>query len=263
MVGAYGRGKFGKRGRQQYVVTLEARADRPGDPVAHVEGPYELRTAHPAAPGVARQHLGLDGRLVHGAAVRLGEAVDPGHQVRRPQPGVGEDELLPAHPEVHAGGFDPVAERLQQAGGGQGGLVYGRFHGASVPGGGEQPDVQPPRVAGALLGVRAPGRCREVGIAALGAVDQVEERRAVAHGPAEGAVHRQAVEDLVGVRTHGDAAAGGLEPEQPRTGRRDADRAGRVGGVREGVMPAATAAAEPPLEPPASGRGPRGCGSLR
>ncbi len=89
-------------------------------------------------------------------------------------------------------------------------------------------DAQPRRRLANELPPRARrGRGGDAGIAGLGAGEQVERERAVAHAARDHAFAGGAEPELAEPRTHRDAPARGLEHEQAAAGRRRADRRGR------------------------------------
>ncbi len=81
-----------------------------------------------------------------------------------------------------------------------------------------------------LLGERPLGRRRPPRVAGLVAGHHVEQRGSVEHRPGQRAARREALEPAV--RRRRDAAARGLDPEQPAARRRNADRAAAVAPVR-------------------------------
>ena len=149
--------------------------------------------------------------------------------------------------------LDRVPERLQQAG-----RVLGRSHAVGVDLGhaagrvGAQPDAQLPGIGTDLVGVGPRRRRRAVRVTRLGSLQQVEHRGAVAHRPGDARAGRRS-------RPSPHRASGadetrprvGFSPNRPHAARGDADRAAAVAGVRRrATIPLATAAADPPLEPP-------------
>ena len=92
-----------------------------------------------------------------------------------------------------------------------------------------------------------PGQAQ--GVPGVEAVAHVEPAGRVPHRPGQAADHH-GERRLEGLRAPGDAAEGRLQAEQAGEPGRDADRAATVAAVAMGSRPPATAAAEPPDDPP-------------
>ena len=107
-------------------------------------------------------------------------------------------------------------------------------------------------------GVVGHRRRGERGVARVGAGDHADSaapRRATVRGERTDLIERRRERDQAVAR---DAAVGRLEPDDAAERGRLADRAAGVGAERERHQPAATAAAEPPLDPPGDAIGAHG-----
>ena len=178
----------------------------------------------------------------------------------------------PAHQELRdvalvverrrVGNLDRVAERLERAAASAAATQSGvRLD--WPPGGSDQAHAQAARVGADLLGVGARLGRREVRLAGRRPVrDELEHRRRVAHRARHHQLGHQPA-DEVAQRRHRHPRRDGFRPDEPAARGRDADRAAAVVGVPIETIPEATAAAEPPLDPPASGRCSTGCATAR
>ena len=162
--------------------------------------------------------------------------------------------------------LDVVAERLEQLRGALDRRDHRTRDRSAVPTRlGHERDAQPARGRADLLEVRALRRRRDVRVAGHRGLTRRRACAAVSRTVRETASSTRQARSAVSPisRARRRPRAGRLETDQAAAARRDADRAAAVVGVRDGTMPAATAAAEPPLEPPVVRSAPTGCGSGR
>lgn len=113
---------------------------------------------------------------------------------------------------------------------------------------GHEIDPEPARVTAYLISKGLGWRGRSVGLTRFRAGHAVEQGRRVADAP--GVLVNDAPHEVPEVRGQRHPAPGRLQPHEPAAGRRDPDRAAPSLPWATGTSRAATAAADPPLEPP-------------
>ena len=177
------------------------------DPVQRLEFVILQRPAEQVGEAAPRQpHGGAPHRAEHGAECLVLQG------------------LRPCRLDVVAQRFEQRADGLRRAGD----FGVDRLAPRVVI---KNADAQPPRVGAELVDVRTCRRWRDDRVADAGAERRVEQRGRVTNGAADAVLDRQA--GLVADRTQRDATLARLEPDEPATRRRDADRTAAVTRVSE------------------------------
>ena len=178
--------------------------------------------------------------------------------VRRSPP--TQREVPPRRASCRRGWASPSATYDERSGEASGLVHRGRavgMHDGPVGRGAGDRDAKTAGIAPDLLEPGPRGRRRHIRIARRRPRGGIEQGGAVPHRSGHGMLGHEAAEHVAVVGAQRVPAPGGLEPEEAAAGRRNADGAASVIGLGHRTMPAATAAAEPPLDPPVMAWHPR------